>query len=78
MADITMKPCHFCGKRTEQPHTYPKYDNGTVYGCLLVHNCESGVKIQVVSSKCYKSKEEAFDVPDVLVTNVQDFVRDIK
>lgn len=56
MADVI---CHFCGKRIEQPHTYPKYDKGTVYGCQLVHNCSSGVRIKIVSSKNYKSKEEA-------------------
>ena len=57
MAD--MKRCYFCGKKLEQPHTYPKFDNGTVYGCVLVHNCESGIKIHMKSTKHYKSKEEA-------------------
>lgn len=59
MADIVMKPCHFCGKRIEQPHTYPTYDKGTVYGCLLVHNCSCGIRMELVSNKYYKSKEEA-------------------
>ena len=59
MAEIVMKPCHFYGKRIEPPSTYPKYDKGTVWGCLLVHNCPCGIKVKIFSNKFYRSKEEA-------------------
>lgn len=59
MAFKEMKPCRFCNQKMEQPHIYPKFQNGTVYGCLLVHNCSSGIRMELVSNKYYKSKEEA-------------------
>lgn len=59
MSENKLKPCPFCGKKLEQAHTYPKFDNGTVYGCQLVHNCESGIRIHIKSTRHYKSKEEA-------------------
>ena len=54
-----MKPCYFCGKKLEQPHTYPKFDNGTVYGCIMIHNCPSGIKMQIKSVSYHKTREEA-------------------